>query len=162
MPGTMDTPGESQRRDATRARGGESGCDGPSLLVVGVDGSDTSWRALYYAFGLARRQGGALVVVYTLAPVVAGFGCPAEVWFAGQEVVTELRAGVESLSAESGVPAEFVTTSRNPAAMLTKLAATRHADAIVIGADSALTHRCFGSKAARTIRRSRCPVTVVP
>lgn len=163
---TGDSPAASDepRRTGTaaNARGFELGSDGPSLLLVGLDGTDTSWRALFYAFGLARRQGGALVAVFTFTPIVAGVGCPGELWFAGKELAEELRAAVAALSAEYGVAVEFVASQRDPVAVLTELAAARHADAIVIGASGSLTHRFFGSKAVRTIRRSRCPVTVVP
>ena len=34
----------------------ELGTDGPKMIVVGLDGSRTSWRAASYANGLARRQ----------------------------------------------------------------------------------------------------------
>ena len=40
------------------------GTDGPSLILVGVDGSRTSLRAAAYAGGLARRQRCRLLAVY--------------------------------------------------------------------------------------------------
>jgi Universal stress protein family len=42
----------------------EFGTDGPSLIMVGVDGSRTSLRAAAYAAGLARRQHCRLLAVY--------------------------------------------------------------------------------------------------
>ena len=42
----------------------EFGTDGPSLIMVGVDGSRTSLRAAAYAGGLARRQRSRLLAVY--------------------------------------------------------------------------------------------------
>lgn len=148
----MDIPGEEHWTDTARARGFELGSDGPSLLVVGIDGSDTSWRALYYAFGLARRQGSTLVAVFSFTPIISGFGCPG-VYYSGQDLAAELREAVLALGAETQVTAEFVATQRDPVSILTELAVRRRADAIIMGA---------GRKATRTIRRSRCPVTVVP
>ncbi len=40
--------------------------DGGRTVVVGVDGSDSSWHAAAYAVGLARRQEALLVVVHVL------------------------------------------------------------------------------------------------
>lgn len=149
---TMDTHGEKHWTDTARARGFELGSDGPSLLVVGIDGSEASWRALYYAFGLARRQGSTLVAVFSFTPIISGFGCPG-VYYSGQELAAELRDAVLALGAEHRVAAEFLATQRDPVAVLTELANRRRADAIIMGA---------GRKAMRTIRRSQCPVTVVP
>lgn len=135
---------------------------GPSLFVVGVDGSETSWRALYYAFGLARRQGSAVVAVFAFVPIMTYITSPADVYYAGEDVAAELRGAVDALSAELHVDAEFISTQRDPVLMLTELADERQADAIILGASKALSHKLFGSKAARTLRRSRCPVIVVP
>ena len=46
----------------------EIGRDGPTAVVVGVDGSDPSLRAAAYAVGVCRRQGSRLVVVYVREP----------------------------------------------------------------------------------------------
>src|SRR4051794_24967139 len=42
----------------------ELGTDGPKVLVVGIDGSETSFRAGAYAVGLPRRQRSRLVFLY--------------------------------------------------------------------------------------------------
>ena len=53
----------------------ERGTDGPRVIMVGIDGSDTSMRAAAYACGLARRQHCQLVVVFvaTLSTWTASF-----------------------------------------------------------------------------------------
>jgi nucleotide-binding universal stress UspA family protein len=148
--------------DATGAGRSEFGCEGPSLLVVGIDGSNTSWRALHYAFGLARRQRGVVVAVFAFMPITSWDGTSAAFCYTGEELADELHAAVESLSDEHRVPAEFLCAQQDPVRTLVEVAATRCADAIIVGASEALSHKLFGSKAARTIRRSRCPVIVVP
>src|SRR6478736_9971556 len=52
----------------------ERGTDGPKVIVAGVDGSDSSWRAAAYAAGLARRQNALLALVY-VQPYLPG-GAP--------------------------------------------------------------------------------------
>jgi len=148
--------------DTTGAARFELGSDGPSLLVVGVDGSDTSLRALHYAFGLARRQRSVLVAVFASMPITGWDAAFAGVWYTGEELAEELRAAVMALSEEHHVAAEFLRARRDPVLTLVEVASARRADAIILGASKALSHKLFGSKAARTIRRSRCPVIVVP
>lgn len=130
------------------------------LVLVGFDGSTTSERALHYAMGLARRQGATLLAVHAVNlpydPITA-----AQV---AADVTTRrgLEEAVEKIAADCGVPSAFVTTIGEPAATLSRIATERHADAIVVGASTALVHRLFGSTAVRAVRHCPCPVTVVP
>lgn len=147
--------------DTTGATGFEIGRDGSSL-VVGIDGSDTSWRALHYAFGLARRQSSVVMAVFAFTPMTSWDGIHAGVWYTAEELADELRTAVVALSEEHHVAAEFLHAHRDPVVSLTEVASACRADAIVVGASKALSHKVVRSKAARTIRRSRCPVIVVP
>lgn len=163
--------------DANRTLRFEREPDTSRVLVVGIDGSETSWRALYYAFGLARRQRGAILAVFadpsaatfdglptTVASRSAAFdGRPDGSRHARDALVAELHDAIYTLSDEYHVAAEFITTKREPVDTLVRLAAERRAEAIVVGASQSLAHKLFGSTAVRTVRRSRCcPVTVVP
>ena len=141
----------------------ELGCDGPTTLVVGVDGSDTATRALYYALGLARRQHSSVIAVYATT-IPAGYnaemgGAPYQ---ASLEAAAELEPRIQALAADYHVKSKFVSVPGDPVTVLIKIAAEHHADGIVLGASTAIGHRLFGSAAVRAVRRCRCPVTVVP
>jgi nucleotide-binding universal stress UspA family protein len=143
-------------------RGFELGCDGPSVVVVGVDGSDGAWRALHYAFGLARRQHSTVVAAFAVTAVATPDGTPLgrTEWEADE--TDGLRDEVAALAGEYGVATEFVCCSGEPVLVLAALAAELRADAVVVGASRAFGRRLFGSKAVRAVRRVACPVTVVP
>lgn len=136
--------------------------DGPGTIIVGFDGSPTAEHALFYALGAARRRRSELVVVYVTAPVVATgpFGVTAVATDHG--TVAELRSRVHALTDQYDVHASFLAVSGEPSTALARVAAERRADAVVVGASTAMLHRVFGSIAARLIRRCHCPVTVVP
>ena len=145
------------------ATGFELGGDGPTTLVVGVDGSDTATRALYYALGLARRQHCSVIAVYAMTTPAAydgTMGCAP--YQASLEAAGELKSKIQALAADYDVTTMFVSMAGDPVTVLTKIAAAHHADGIVLGASRAIGHRLFGSTAVRTVRRCRCPVTVVP
>jgi nucleotide-binding universal stress UspA family protein len=149
----------------TTAAGFELGCDGPRTFVVGVDGSDTSWRALYYALGLARRQRTTIVAVFaaTIPIAVGGDGTVADVVaHAHAQLVDELKPAIQALAADYGVLTEFIARTGDPVNLLVQVATERRADALIVGASQARLHQILGSKAVRAVRRCPCPVTVVP
>jgi nucleotide-binding universal stress UspA family protein len=145
----------------------ELGCDGPSTLVVGLDGSETAWRALYYAVGQARRQHSRVVAVYA-ERTGAGFVGPAVLAIPvlddgpDQEFRESLRTAVVALGREHGVDTRLVVMTADPVAALTAVAQRVRADAIVVGASEHAGHRLFGSVAVRSVRLGNWPVTVVP
>lgn len=145
----------------------ELGTDGPTSILVGVDGSVTSARAAWYAAGLARRQSARLTAVY-VAPLAAGLAISG---YAGLEVVwrqaeeqtaAEMRRRTEEFSRELGVPITFIAARGDPFTELSRIAGELHADAVVVGASAHASHRLIGSLAVRLVKAARWPVTVVP
>jgi len=147
----------------------ELGTDGPTSILVGVDGSQTSLRAGAYAAGLARRQRAKLVVAYVgsvttpgLLGAMAGGSVLAADDMLIDPVATELRREVELAARERGIDASFVATRGDPYTELRRLATEIRADAVVVGASTKAGHRLVGSLALRLVRAGQWPVTVVP
>ncbi len=139
--------------------------DGPRLVLVGVDGSDTSLRAGAYAAGLTRRQNARLVCLFvrTTSPLIAA--SPAAISAmreATESVANELRELLEVEAANLGIDAIFVDREGNPFTEIVRLADELRADAVVIGASSKAGHRFVGSLAVHLVKAARWPVTVVP
>jgi nucleotide-binding universal stress UspA family protein len=145
----------------------EIGRDGPGVLVVGLDGSNTSHDALAYAVGMARREGSELVIVQVGSPVstaaavaaVGGAGVPPDpdrgiepVALATHEALDELLPGRWRV----------VTCEGEPGAELERVAKECQADAIVVGRSRNPGRHLLGSVAARLARRANHPVIVVP
>ena len=143
----------------------EFGTDGPSLILVGVDGSRTSLRAAAYAGGLARRQGSRLLAVYvSRLPASAGMapGSAAVMNETSDQIADGLRQLMLARAAETGIIAEFRPVRGDPLAELTSIAEDARADAVVVGASEHLGHRIVGSLATRLVRAGKWPVIVVP
>lgn len=150
--------------------GFEIGTDGPTLVLVGTDGSRTSMRAAAYAAGLARRQGSRLLVAHVVNPG-AGAWTGASPFAAGmvpamrqarEEAATELAAEIRDAAEHAGVDAEWVVRRGDVATELGALADDRRADLVVVGSSEASGHRFAGGVALRLVRAGRWPVVVVP
>lgn len=143
----------------------ELGTDGPSRILVGIDGSATSMRAGAYAAGLARRQGAQLIVLYvaTPNPMAAQLPTTAAAMMQTQaEIGQQLRAAVVDGAALIGISAEFVQRRGNAYRELIAVAAELRVDAVVIGASMKSGRRFVGSLAGRLVRDATWPITVVP
>jgi nucleotide-binding universal stress UspA family protein len=143
----------------------ELGTDGPSLILVGVDGSRTSLRAAAYASGLARRQGSRLLMVYvTHLPAGAGAapGAVAAMTEASAQEASELEQQMRDRAEVIGLDLEFRAVYGDPWTELTRIAQETMADAVVVGASEHAGHKIIGSLATRLVRHGRWPVTVVP
>jgi nucleotide-binding universal stress UspA family protein len=140
----------------------ELGTDGPTRILVGIDGSPSSLRAGAYAAGLARRQGARLIALYVIPnsagpPQVAGALLQTH-----DEIATDLRRAVREGAELVGIDAEFVVRHGNPYRELVAIAAELRVDAIVVGASTQAGHRFVGSLAGRLVRDAGWPITVVP
>jgi nucleotide-binding universal stress UspA family protein len=146
--------------------GFERGTDGPRVIVVGMDGSEPSWRAGAYAAGLARRQNALLAVVFVQSPVAYAGAYSVPMADAtkelADELMSEIEAQAERLKGVFEVRWKFVTLSGDPYNGLVRAADELKADAVVVGASQRAGHRIVGSVAVRLVKAGRWPVTVVP
>ncbi|MET9356141.1 universal stress protein [Streptomyces sp. NPDC006617] len=144
----------------------ERGTDGPKVIVVGVDGSDSSLRAAAYAGGMARRQGALLAVVYVQPVLAGGAALGASVAETtdeiAEELVAQIREATERVKGIFDIRWEFHTFRGDPYSGLKQTADELKADAVVVGASEQAGHRFVGSVAVRLVKAGRWPVTVVP
>lgn len=144
----------------------ERGTDGPKVIVVGVDGSESSLRAAAYAAGLARRQRALLALVYVQPVMAAGaaMGAPVAEATGGiaEDLIAYVRRSAEQSKGIFDLRWEFHTFPGDPYSGLVKAADELKADAVVVGASEQAGHRIVGSVAVRLVKAGRWPVTVVP
>jgi nucleotide-binding universal stress UspA family protein len=143
----------------------ELGTDGPSRILVGVDGTETSMRAAAYAAGLARRQGSHLIALYVASPnpMAAQLATTAAALMQAQdELGRQLRSTVVDGATQLGIDVEFVQRRGNPYRELIAVADELRVDAVVVGASLKSGRRFVGSLAGRLVRDATWPITVVP
>jgi nucleotide-binding universal stress UspA family protein len=140
----------------------------PPSIVVGVDGSECSMRAVSYAAGLARRQGAALVAVYVRRSP-SGFaylantpGALAAVVEA--ETVTEIRLRDEIAEecACAGIEGSLVVRMGNTVRAVIETADELQAHAVIVGSRPRLMARFLPSGMGRLLGRAGRPVVLIP
>ncbi|MGW7446892.1 universal stress protein [Kitasatospora sp. NPDC054795] len=152
---------------AAAPAGFELGTDGPGVILAGLDGSDSSWRATAYAAGLARRQGAVLAVAYIqpilgAATALAGAAVEETTQEIAEELLAALREAEHRMREVWKVEWRFLTMRGDPYGGLAKLADELRADAVVVGVSEQAGHKVIGSVAVRLVKAGRWPVTVVP
>lgn len=137
------------------------------VLVVGVDGSDHSWRCAAYAVGLARRYDGQcqLAFCYVAAPSTRYALVPQAIPIAlsaSTQTADEIRARLSKALNGGGLAWELHTRTGDPYHQLASLAREIRADGVIVGASQTLGHRLAGSVAVRLVKARCWPITVVP
>jgi nucleotide-binding universal stress UspA family protein len=136
-------------------------------ILVPIDFSDCSRKALQYALALAREHRAAITLIYVVPPPAYPVG-----EFGGLEygnLVADMRTGGEKqlaeLAAEIGdaVSVETQVRTGSPAAEIVAAAQESADDMIVISTHghTGLKHVLLGSVAEHVIRGAPCPVLVV-
>ena len=140
--------------------------DGPSMIMVGIDGTDTSMRAAAFAVGLARRQNARLVAVFVAEPSAwVPMGAPGLAYAQAQNadaLADELGQQVCRGARDLGIGVTFRYVHGDPYQELSRAADEIHADLVVVGASTGLRHRLLPSTGSRLVRARRWPVVVVP
>jgi nucleotide-binding universal stress UspA family protein/mono/diheme cytochrome c family protein len=137
-------------------------------ILVPLDFSANSTRALDYAIGIARRFDAAIHLVHVCeVPSMAtgsmdAYAIAYNDW--SQRLADEAEAHLAEIVARiKGVRTSTEVLLGHPAPVIVEAAATNQADLIVMGTHGhgALMHAVMGSVAERVVRAAPCPVLTV-
>jgi nucleotide-binding universal stress UspA family protein len=136
------------------------------VIVVGLDGSPTSWDAFAWAAGEAARGNGTLTAVYATPWVgpVAPFGAPFDYVAAEQawrDAADELHDEAEQRVRGLGLHLGFVQEHGDAAQALTRVARSAHADLIVVGTSTKMLHHLARSLGRRLLSKRDAPIIAV-
>ena len=138
-------------------------------IIVGVDGSGHSQRALEWAMNEAAIRHVPLTVLTVHPSIVGYFGgvvTSAEDLALTEEVQTAVKAEAEKVLTElSGPHPESVTVKAVHSFPVGELVnASKEADLIVLGSRGmgGFSRLMLGSTADQVVRHAHCPVTIVP
>lgn len=144
-----------------------------TTIVVGFDGSRTSWSALWWACGEAGRLGGRVIAVYVTcastataatAALAAGFDAGAYALARVQcnaERAAALRAELIEKTCDLGLEVRFLHLQGNTAEQLTRIARDSRADVIAVGRSLKLRHQLAGSLGRGLSRNRKAPIVVI-
>ena len=138
----------------------------PKRIVVAVDGSDPSFRAVSYALNLARLSKSTMVLAHVLLlPLGATpetlVALRKDLYAKGEEILR--RAGDIGRSGTIPTDTRIVETDHSIAKVIVELANEEKADLIVVGTEGTTGYGklMLGSTAAGTVNLANCPVLVV-
>jgi nucleotide-binding universal stress UspA family protein len=139
-------------------------------VVVGLDGSPTSWDAFWWAVGQARRVGHRIVAVFVSSPPNIYRGLSAvtgaiidegALHDAGEQDAAPIRQAALGYARELGLDLCFIHARGDAATELLTVAKKTLADLIVVGRSSKTAHQLVGSIGRRLIGNRHSPIVVV-
>ncbi len=141
-----------------------------SRILVGLDGSDYSLKALEFAIDLAKKYQSQLVLVHVVMRQIYAINPPEAGVLAGTAIVRELEAegkvilakGEETVKAQ-GVPVVPRLREGVPAEELLRAAVEEKADLIVLGSRGLSQVKAFllGSVSDKVSHHAKCPTLIV-
>ena len=137
-----------------------------SKIVIALDGSDHSLKAVEYAKRLSPDKSARIEVVHVRELLMGRGVGGAPVKLDEEEVVEEVQGTVRELSdAGYDVHLQVVSTVRDgPAQIIAEIAKLIHADVIIVGTrgHGPVSGLLVGSVAQRLLHLAPCPVLVIP
>jgi nucleotide-binding universal stress UspA family protein len=141
-----------------------------SRILVGLDGSEYSLKALDFAVDLAKKYSSQLVLVHVVMRQIYAINPPEAGILAGTAIVRELEAegksilakGVETVKAQV-LPVEARLRQGVPAEELLRAAVDEKADLIVLGSRGLSQVKAFllGSVSDKVSHHAKCPTLIV-
>ncbi len=140
-------------------------------VVVGVDNSDASTRAVEFAVERAKHNDWKVVLVHVIPWTPYSFQTPSENEHRHQQREREVEAAQEqvlvpmaAIAERGGIPHEQVVKHGKPSDTIADVATDSGAVHIIVGrtGDGGLREAVFGSVASRLVQHAHLPVTVVP
>jgi len=137
----------------------------PHRIVVGVDGSEDSQRALAWAVGLVEGPGAEIIAVHALGLLAHNDG-ESDVPSSGyrDDVVARLEQEWCRPLIEASVTHRCLVIDGDPVLAVLRTAHEELADLIVVGRRGSGGHRglVLGSTSQQLVHEADLPVTVVP
>jgi len=136
-------------------------------ILVPLDFSDTSGKALDYAIAYSRQFGAKLTLLYVIEPVAtpdfATFPLMMDNDQASRSARTRMQALCEQRHVRAAELNNLVVRQGRAFHEICEAARTLKSDLIVIGTHgyTGLKHAVLGSTAERVVRHAPCPVLVV-
>src|ERR671922_275969 len=133
-------------------------------IVLAIDGSESSDRAVTFASELAKSTGGRIVGVHIKELIAGRFAGPVHV--DEDEIQAKVRGQIKDLK-DAGISADIEmhsTMTGGPAPVIAETASRENADVIITGTrgHTALAGVIVGSVAQRMLHVAPCPVLVIP
>lgn len=154
-------------KDTARLAHGSPGRFHLKKILVPIDFSDCSQKALQYALAFARQFNASLILLYVVEANYAGaeFGgmdyilLEKESRESGQKLLAELAQTVIGDQA----PVEILVRTGRPVMEITDLAKEKNVDLIIISTHghTGLKHILLGSVSENVVRHAPCPVLTV-
>jgi nucleotide-binding universal stress UspA family protein len=139
-------------------------------IIVGVDGSEVSRRALDWAVREAGLRGAALTVL-AVHQVASNYWTGSPEHYPADQPVTEVMRkaaedAVQKAVSQAGEPAPASVTVRAVSGLPAQelVGASSGADLVVVGSNSGseLSQMLLGSVTNKVVNQAACPVVVIP